>query len=136
MVLGVPILQNPKHALQKIAGDINRLRWGKYYVCDGSNLDIEAHLHEAAQWLVRAQDAGADQGVSYGARFGGDFYASYPETTGYIISTFPDYLDKSFDQLIATLSSGLPRVRNEEGAHGQGAKPRATPPYVAAYASG
>jgi len=46
----------------------------------------------------------------------------------------PDYLDRSFDQLIATLSSGLPRVRNEEGAHGQGAKPRATPPYVAAYA--
>lgn len=88
VVLGVPILQNPKHALQKIAGDINRLRWGKYYVCDGSNLDIEAHLHEAAQWLVRAQDAGADQGVSYGARFGGDFYASYPETTGYIIPTF------------------------------------------------
>ncbi len=46
----------------------------------------------------------------------------------------PDYLDKSFDQLIATLSSGLPSVRNKEGAHGQGAQPRATPPYVAAYA--
>lgn len=46
----------------------------------------------------------------------------------------PDYLGKSFDQLIATLSSGLPRVRNEEGAHGQGAQKRATPPYVAAYA--
>jgi len=46
----------------------------------------------------------------------------------------PDYLDNSFDQLIATLSSGLPKVRNEAGGHGQGAEPRATPAYVAAYA--
>lgn len=46
----------------------------------------------------------------------------------------PDYLDKSFDQLAATLASGLPVVRNEAGGHGQGARPRATPPYVAAYA--
>jgi hypothetical protein len=46
----------------------------------------------------------------------------------------PDYLDTSFDQLISTLKSGLPKVRNEEGAHGQGATPRETPGYVAAYA--
>ena len=46
----------------------------------------------------------------------------------------PDYLDRSFDQLAATLKSGLPKVRGEEGAHGQGAKPRETPSYVAAYA--
>ena len=46
----------------------------------------------------------------------------------------PDYLDASFDQLAATLKSGLPKVRNEVGAHGQGAKPRETPDYVAAYA--
>ena len=46
----------------------------------------------------------------------------------------PDYLDKSFDQLVATLKSGLPKVRNKESAHGQGAVPRETPDYVAAYA--
>ena len=46
----------------------------------------------------------------------------------------PDYLDASFDQLVGTLKSGLPKVRNEAGAHGQGAKPRETPDYVAAYA--
>ena len=46
----------------------------------------------------------------------------------------PDYLDASFDQLVATLKSGLPKVRNEVGAHGQGAAPRETPDYVAAYA--
>jgi hypothetical protein len=47
---------------------------------------------------------------------------------------FPDYLDTSFDQLLGTLSSGLPKVRNEEGAHGDGGIPRQTPGYVAAYA--
>lgn len=46
----------------------------------------------------------------------------------------PDYLDKSFEQLAATLQSGLPKVRGEEGAHGQGAEPKATPDYIAAYA--
>ena len=46
----------------------------------------------------------------------------------------PDYLDNSFDQLAATLKSGLPKVRGEEGAHGQGAAPRSTPDHVAAYA--
>ena len=45
----------------------------------------------------------------------------------------PDYLDASFDQLVATLKSGLPKVRNQ-GVHGQGAIPRETPDYVAAYA--
>ena len=46
----------------------------------------------------------------------------------------PDYLDTSFDQLAATLQSGLPKVRGEEGAHGQGAEARKTPDHVAAYA--
>ena len=46
----------------------------------------------------------------------------------------PNYLDNSFEQLIATLKSGLPKVRDEEGAHGQGASPRETPDYIAAYA--
>ena len=46
----------------------------------------------------------------------------------------PDYLDASFDQLAATLKSGLPKVRNAAGAHGQGATPREIPDYVAAYA--
>jgi Domain of unknown function (DUF7014)/AbiJ N-terminal domain 4 len=46
----------------------------------------------------------------------------------------PDYLDQSFDQLIATLQSGLPKVRNEAGGHGQGTIPRVTPSYIAGYA--
>ena len=47
---------------------------------------------------------------------------------------WPDFLDASFDQLLATLSSGLPKVRNEQGAHGQGSAVRKVPDYVAAYA--
>ena len=46
----------------------------------------------------------------------------------------PDYLSASFDQLVATLKSGLPEVRNHEGGHGDGPTPRRTPDYVAAYA--
>lgn len=46
---------------------------------------------------------------------------------------WPDFLDASFDQLLATLNSGLPKVRNEQGAHGQGAEVRIVPDYVAAY---
>lgn len=47
---------------------------------------------------------------------------------------FPSYLDASFDQLLGTLASGLPQVRNNAGAHGQGAAPRPVPHYIAAYA--
>lgn len=47
---------------------------------------------------------------------------------------FPDYLERSFEQLCATLQSGLPMVRNEDSsAHGLGPKKRSTPAYVASY---
>ncbi len=47
---------------------------------------------------------------------------------------WPDYLDASFDQLVATLQSGLPKIRDNDASHGQGAKPRNVPGYIAAYA--
>jgi hypothetical protein len=46
---------------------------------------------------------------------------------------FPDFLDQSFDQLIATLKSGLPVVRNETGGHGQGSQPVEMPNHIAVY---
>lgn len=46
----------------------------------------------------------------------------------------PDYLEPSFIQLQAVLKSGLPKVRNKGGGHGQGSQPKKTPGYVAAYA--
>ena len=67
---------------------------------------------------------------------------SYPErpSTSVLLKVvrnnglLPNYLDRSFDQLTATLQSGLPKVRGEHGGHGQGAKPRATPGHVVGYA--
>lgn len=47
---------------------------------------------------------------------------------------WPDYLDASFDQLVATLQSGLPKIRDNDASHGQGAKPKDIPSYIAAYA--
>lgn len=47
---------------------------------------------------------------------------------------WPDYLDSSFDQLVATLQSGLPKIRDNDASHGQGAKPKKVPAYIAALA--
>lgn len=47
---------------------------------------------------------------------------------------WPDYLDSSFDQLLATLQSGLPKIRDNDASHGQGSKPKEVPAYIAAYA--
>lgn len=65
-----------------------RVRLAKLYSPDQRDLDLERHLNEGVAWLKRAQDAGTDDGVSYGAVFGREFDASYPETTGYICQTF------------------------------------------------
>ena len=63
-------------------------RLAPLYSPDATNLDLDGHLTASVEWLKRAQDAGEDRGVSYGVRFGSDFDASYPETTGYICRTF------------------------------------------------
>lgn len=47
---------------------------------------------------------------------------------------WPNYLDNSFDQLAATLQSGLPKIRDNDASHGQGATPKEVPSYLAAYA--
>ncbi len=65
-----------------------RYRKEPLYTALHETLDPELHIREAAQWLIRAQDSGPDQGVSYGCDFGEGFLPSYPETTGYIICTF------------------------------------------------
>lgn len=47
---------------------------------------------------------------------------------------WPDYLDASFDQLVATLQSGLPKIRDNDASHGQGSTPKNVPGYIASYA--
>ena len=48
----------------------------------------EDHLLAAEAWLCRAQDISCDGGVSYGYSVRGGWRPSYPETSGYIATTF------------------------------------------------
>lgn len=75
-----------------------RVRLAPLYAPDAEDLDRTRHIREAIDWLKRAQDAGADRGVSYGVFFGEDFDVSYPETTGYICSTFVEQERLTGDQ--------------------------------------
>jgi hypothetical protein len=87
---------NPYHAGARVAGELarfwrerrERIRLAPLYAPDPDDLDPTRHVHETIDWLKRAQDAGKDRGVSYGVFFGNEFDVSYPETTGYICSSF------------------------------------------------
>ena len=99
---------------------VDRLRRGGRYRPDSGEIDLDRHLRAAADWLVRAQDAGNDRGVSYGAEMGGPFLASYPETTGYIIPTFlrlgDHYGDESLVRRALEMGSWESRIQMESGA--------------------
>ena len=48
---------------------------------------------------------------------------------------FPDYMERSFEQLSGTLQSGLTPIRNRESSsHGQGADVKMPPEYITEYA--
>ena len=49
-------------------------------------------------------------------------------------SLLPDYLRESFSPLVQILKSGLPKIRNQDGGHGQGSEVRQPPTDLAAYA--
>ena len=91
---------------------VDRLRRGGLYRPSGTT-DLDRHLHEAAGWLVRAQDAGSNRGVSYGADLGGPFLESYPETTGYIIPTFLTLADQTGDDAFARRAVEMGRWESE-----------------------
>ncbi len=88
----------------------SRSEWNRYsekrrlvplYSPELSNLDSDAHLSGAIEWLKRAQDSGDDRGVAYGVKFGSDFDLSYPETTGYVCQTFVDLAARMADPDLA-----------------------------------
>jgi hypothetical protein len=59
--------------------------------------DDETRLAAAVAWVLRAQQATPDTGVSLGyfpLEIGGGWYPSYPETTGYLITTLLAYARK------------------------------------------
>src|SRR5262249_47703796 len=54
-------------------------------------LSTPRHLDETVEWILRAQAATRDHGVSGGYTFEDGWVASYPESTGYIIPTLLTY---------------------------------------------
>ena len=87
----------------------------------------ERHLMAAEAWLCRAHDASADGGVSYGYSLRGGWRPSYPETSGYIATTFfrlarqrdPAYMQRAL-RILAWLCS----IQNADGSF---ANPRYDP---------
>ena len=77
----------------------------------------ERHLAEAEAWLCRAQDASGDGGVSYGYSLRGGWRPSYPETSGYIATTFfrlarerdPSYFERAQRIFVLPLGPGYRR---------------------------
>lgn len=65
---------------------------------------LRERMRAAVTWLLRAQDATLDDGVSYGYfpcdGAGTGWLPSYPETTGYIIPSLLDYADLVGDPTI------------------------------------
>ena len=80
---------------------------------------IDRHLEAAEAWLCRAQDATPDGGISYGYSLRGGWRPSYPETSGYIATTFFRLArdrDASFAQRAARVLDWLLRVQNDDGS--------------------
>ena len=75
--------------LQVVARDVTKAR-------EPMRTDGE-HLQAAIDWLCRAQDASGSGGVSGGFHFVEGWLPPYPETTGYIITTFLDYAARTGD---------------------------------------
>lgn len=106
---------NLVHAVRRIMGSLSRARVERrerqrlapLYAPDPDDLDPARHIAEAMNWLKRAQDAKPDRGVSYGAAFGQDFDVSYPETTGYICSTFIEQERSSGDRDLLDRAIGM-----------------------------
>ena len=89
---------------------------------------IQTHLEATAGWLTRAQDVtGEGRGVSaaFDLRLG--WLPSYPETTGYIATSFFDYAAFSGDESFRTRAFELVdwecRIQFEDGSVRGGLRP-------------
>jgi myo-inositol-1(or 4)-monophosphatase len=79
----------------------------------------ERHLREAEAWLCRAHDASRDGGVSYGYSLRGGWRPSYPETSGYIATTFFRLArdrDPSFLERAQRILRWLVAIQNADGS--------------------
>lgn len=80
----------------------------------------EAHLEAAEEWLKRAHDCSADDGVSYGYSIRGGWLPSYRETSGYIATTFFNLAGRRGDDAwrarALRVCRWLLRVQNADGS--------------------
>jgi hypothetical protein len=79
----------------------------------------EQHLLAAEAWLCRAQDASGDGGVSYGYSLRGGWRPSYPETSGYISTTFlrlARQRDPAYAERAERILRWLLRIQNRDGS--------------------
>lgn len=82
-------------------------------------LSPELHLLQAEAWLCRAQDATPDGGVSYGYSIKGGWRPSYPETSGYIATTFfrlARRRDPAYGERAQRILDWLLSVQNADGS--------------------
>lgn len=81
---------------------------------------VERHLLAAEAWLCRAHDATQDGGVSYGYSVRGGWRPSYPETSGYIATTFfrlaSDRGDPAYRERAERILRWLLDVQNADGS--------------------
>jgi Squalene-hopene cyclase C-terminal domain len=68
--------------------DFSRIAWRDARGLSSSKVIDDVALRAAEDWLRRAQDASGCGGVSYGYSLRGGWRAPYPETSGYIATTF------------------------------------------------
>ncbi len=87
---------------------------------DAVATDAESHLLAAEAWLCRAHDASPDGGVSYGFSLRGGWRPSYPETSGYIATTFLRLAvdrDPAFAQRARRILDWLLAIQNADGSY-------------------
>ncbi|HEX4234478.1 MAG TPA: prenyltransferase/squalene oxidase repeat-containing protein [Caldimonas sp.] len=80
---------------------------------------LESSLLAAESWLCRAQDASGDGGVSYGYSLLGGWRPSYPETSGYIATTFLRLArrrDPAYAERAERILRWLLAIQNEDGS--------------------
>jgi len=92
------------------------------------------HLEETAQWILRAQAATPDDGVSGGYFLEDGWLASYPETTGYTIPSLLTLAERSgsreYEKAALAMAEWELRVQLPEGGFPGHFVDRRNPPVV------
>ena len=106
-------------AATKALGDFARVAWQDWVRSPDMSVSPEQSLLKAEAWLCRAQDVSGDGGVSYGYSVRGGWRPSYPETSGYVATTFLRLArdrDTAYRARALRILHWLVRVQNLDGS--------------------